>query len=95
TLHTQTEDTKKNLKFVPLAPACVVIRVLVPVYAANLPYSPLPWKLFWIMLFSAITYILLTSLKILIGLVLKKHATWIPLLVPEDYIWKQLCPSKF
>ncbi|PNX58496.1 protein pollen defective in guidance 1-like, partial [Trifolium pratense] len=72
-----------------------VIRVLVPVYAANLPYSPLPWKLFWIMLFSAITYILLTSLKILIGLVLKKHATWIPLLVPEDYIWKQLCPSKF
>ncbi|XP_045822876.1 protein POLLEN DEFECTIVE IN GUIDANCE 1-like [Trifolium pratense] len=76
TLHTQTEDTKKNLKFVPLAPACVVIRVLVPVYAANLPYSPLPWKLFWIMLFSAITYILLTSLKILIGLVLKKHATW-------------------
>ncbi|KAK2436850.1 protein POLLEN DEFECTIVE IN GUIDANCE [Trifolium repens] len=71
-----TEDTKKNLKFVPLAPACVVIRVLVPVYAANLPHSPLPWKLFWIMLFSAITYILITSLKVLIGLFLKKHATW-------------------
>ncbi|KAK2383055.1 protein POLLEN DEFECTIVE IN GUIDANCE [Trifolium repens] len=76
TLDKQTEDTKKNLKFVPLAPACVVIRVLAPVYAANLPHSPLPWKLFWIMLFSAITYILLTSLKVLIGLFLKKHATW-------------------
>ncbi|KAI5386510.1 variant 5, Protein POLLEN DEFTIVE IN GUIDANCE 1, partial [Lathyrus oleraceus] len=76
TLHMQTEDVKKNLKFVPLAPACVVIRVIAPVYAANLPYSPLSWKLFWIMLFSATTYILLTSLKSLIGLLLKKHATW-------------------
>lgn len=76
TLHMQSEDAKKNLKFVPLAPACVIIRVMAPVYAANLPYNPLPWKLFWIMLFSAITYILLTSLKILIGLVLNKHATW-------------------
>ncbi|XP_073226261.1 protein POLLEN DEFECTIVE IN GUIDANCE 1-like isoform X2 [Cicer arietinum] len=76
TLHMQTEDVKKNLKFVPLAPACVVIRVLAPVYAANLPCSLLLWQFFWIILFSAITYILLTSLKILIGLVLKKHATW-------------------
>ncbi|XP_058730882.1 protein POLLEN DEFECTIVE IN GUIDANCE 1-like isoform X2 [Vicia villosa] len=76
TLHMQTEDVQKNLKFIPLAPACVVIRVIAPVYAANLPYSPLSWKLFWIMLFSATTYILLTSLKILIGLLLKKHATW-------------------
>ncbi|CAI8618159.1 unnamed protein product [Vicia faba] len=76
TLHMQTEDVKKDLKFVPLAPACVVIRVVAPVYAANLPFSPLSWKLFWIMLFSATTYILLTSLKILIGLLLKKHATW-------------------
>lgn len=72
----QTEDAKKNLKFVPLAPACVIIRVMAPVYAANLPCNPLQWKLFWIMLLSAITYILLTSLKILIGLVLNKHATW-------------------
>ncbi|XP_061355800.1 protein POLLEN DEFECTIVE IN GUIDANCE 1-like [Gastrolobium bilobum] len=76
TLHMQTEDAKKNLTFVPLAPACVVIRVLSPVYAAILPYNPLPWRLIWIMLFSAITYIMLTSLKVLIGLVLQKHATW-------------------
>ncbi|KAL2979366.1 hypothetical protein AAZX31_13G168500 [Glycine max] len=72
----QTEDAKKKLTFVPLAPACVVIRVLAPVYAASLPYNPLPWRLFWILLFSAITYIMLTSLKVLIGMVLRKHARW-------------------
>ncbi|KAG4970988.1 hypothetical protein JHK85_037409 [Glycine max] len=76
TLHMQTEDAKKKLTFVPLAPACVVIRVLAPVYAASLPYNPLPWRLFWILLFSAITYIMLTSLKVLIGMVLRKHARW-------------------
>ncbi|XLR16197.1 hypothetical protein HN51_037180 [Arachis hypogaea] len=76
TLNIETEDAKKNLTFVPIAPACVVIRVLTPVYAANLPYNPLPWRLFWIMLFSAMTYIMLTSLKVLIGMILQKHATW-------------------
>ncbi|RDX65259.1 Protein POLLEN DEFECTIVE IN GUIDANCE 1, partial [Mucuna pruriens] len=49
TLHMQTEDVKKKLTFVPLAPACVVIRVLAPVYAANLPYNSLPWRLSWIL----------------------------------------------
>ncbi|KOM31097.1 hypothetical protein LR48_Vigan01g065200 [Vigna angularis] len=76
TLHIQTEDAKKKLTFVPLAPACVVIRVLAPVYAANLPYNSLSWRLSWILLFSAITYIMLTSLKVLIGMVLQKHARW-------------------
>ncbi|KAL5162786.1 Protein POLLEN DEFECTIVE IN GUIDANCE 1 [Glycine soja] len=76
TLHMQTEGAKKKLTFIPLAPACVVIRVLAPVYAANLPYNPLRWRLFWILLFSAITYIMLTSLKVLIGMVLQKHARW-------------------
>ncbi|KAK7400500.1 hypothetical protein VNO78_11708 [Psophocarpus tetragonolobus] len=76
TLHMQTEDAKKKLTFVPLAPACVVIRILAPVYAANLPYNPLPWRLFWILLFSAMTYIMLTSLKVLIGMLLQKHARW-------------------
>ncbi|KAL4303877.1 hypothetical protein GQ457_10G028140 [Hibiscus cannabinus] len=33
TLNIQTEDSKKNLTFVPLAPACVVIRVLTPAWA--------------------------------------------------------------
>ncbi|XP_019437156.1 PREDICTED: protein POLLEN DEFECTIVE IN GUIDANCE 1-like [Lupinus angustifolius] len=76
TLNMQTEGSKKNLTFVPLAPACVVIRVLTPVYAANLPSNPLPWRLFWILLFSAMTYVMLTSLKVLIGMGLQKHASW-------------------
>ncbi|KAK8522769.1 hypothetical protein V6N13_115722 [Hibiscus sabdariffa] len=64
TLNIQTEDSKKNLTFVPLAPACVVIRVLTPVYAAHLPYSPLPWRLFWILFLISVTYVMLTSLKV-------------------------------
>ncbi|KAK8259039.1 hypothetical protein V6Z12_D13G029900 [Gossypium hirsutum] len=76
TLNMQTEDSKKNLTFVPLAPACVVIRVLTPVYAAHLPYSPLPWRLFWIIFLISVTYVMLTSLKVMIGMGLQKHATW-------------------
>ncbi|CAJ1936370.1 unnamed protein product [Sphenostylis stenocarpa] len=76
TLHMQTENAKKKLTFVPLAPACVVIRVLAPVYAANLPYNSLSWRLSLILLFLAITYIMLTSLKVLVGMVLQKHARW-------------------
>ncbi|OAY29335.1 protein POLLEN DEFECTIVE IN GUIDANCE 1 [Manihot esculenta] len=76
TLNTQTEDKKKNLTFVPLAPACVVIRVLTPVYAAHLPYGPRAWRFFWILLLSAMTYVMLTSLKVMIGMGLRKHATW-------------------
>ncbi|KAH0875082.1 hypothetical protein HID58_072444 [Brassica napus] len=45
-----------------------VIRVLTPVYVAHLPYSPLPWKVSWMVLLSVITYIMLTSLKVLIGM---------------------------
>lgn len=76
TLNIQTEDKKKNLTFVPLAPACVVIRVLTPVYAAHLPYSPIPWRLFWILLLSAMTYIMLATLKVMIGMGLQKYASW-------------------
>ncbi|XP_022776567.1 protein POLLEN DEFECTIVE IN GUIDANCE 1-like isoform X2 [Durio zibethinus] len=76
TLNIQTEDSKKNLTFVPLAPACVVIRVLTPVYAAHLPYRPLPWRFFWILLLMSMTYVMLTSLKVMIGMGLQKHATW-------------------
>ncbi|KAJ1391655.1 Tapt1 family, partial [Sesbania bispinosa] len=89
TLHMQTEDAKKNLTFVPLAPACVVIRVLTPVYAANIPYNPLPWRLFWILLFSAITYILLTSLKGATKL-MSTAVKGIPLLVLEEHKCKEL-----
>lgn len=76
TSNIQTEGAKKNLTFVPLAPACVVIRVLTPVYAAHLPYNPLPWRLFWIILLSTMTFVMLTSLKVMIGMGLQKHATW-------------------
>ncbi|KZV19546.1 protein POLLEN DEFECTIVE IN GUIDANCE 1 [Dorcoceras hygrometricum] len=76
TLNIQTENAKKNLTFVPLAPACVVIRVLRPVYAAHLPFNPLPWRLFWIFLLFSITVVMLVSLKLMIGMGLQKHAKW-------------------
>ncbi|KAK6146689.1 hypothetical protein DH2020_020558 [Rehmannia glutinosa] len=77
TLNMQPEDGKKSLlTFVPLAPACVVIRVLRPVYAAHLPYNPLPWRVFWILVLSAMTFVMLASLKMLIGMGLRKHARW-------------------
>ncbi|CAN7087213.1 unnamed protein product, partial [Brassica oleracea var. botrytis] len=51
TLNIRPEDRKTNLTFVPIAPACVVIRVLTPVYAAHLPCSPLPWRVMWMAAF--------------------------------------------
>jgi len=62
--------------FPPFFLVLKVIRVLAPVYAANLPYNSLSRRLAWILLYSAITYIMLTSLKVLIGMVLQKHARW-------------------
>ncbi|KAL5698822.1 Protein POLLEN DEFTIVE IN GUIDANCE 1 [Ranunculus cassubicifolius] len=77
TLNIQPEDGKQNiLTFVPLAPACVVIRVLTPVYAAHLPYGPIPWRLLWIFLLSAMTYVMLASLKVMVGMGLQKFAAW-------------------
>ncbi|XP_077235999.1 protein POLLEN DEFECTIVE IN GUIDANCE 1-like [Tasmannia lanceolata] len=76
TLNIESEDGRSNLTFVPLAPACVVIRVLTPVYAAHLPIGPLPWRLSWIFFLSALTYIMLVTLKIMVGMGLKVLATW-------------------
>ncbi|XP_050233817.1 protein POLLEN DEFECTIVE IN GUIDANCE 1 [Mercurialis annua] len=76
TLDIQTGGKKKQLTFIPLAPACVVIRVLTPVYAAHLPCSPFAWRFFWILLLCSMTYVMLTSLKVMIGMGLQKHATW-------------------
>ncbi|KAF4368480.1 hypothetical protein F8388_018604 [Cannabis sativa] len=71
-LHMDLEDSKNILTFIPLAPACVVIRVLTPVYAACLPCHPFPWKLFWIVLLFSVNFVMLTSLKIGCNLVIKK-----------------------
>ncbi|XP_058105459.1 protein POLLEN DEFECTIVE IN GUIDANCE 1 [Magnolia sinica] len=76
TLGTQSEESQSNLTFIPLAPACVVIRVLSPIYAAHIPYGPLPWRLFWIFILSGMTYIMLVTLKIMVGLGLRLHARW-------------------
>ncbi|CAN8238731.1 unnamed protein product [Cochlearia groenlandica] len=76
TLNIRPEDRKTNLTFVPIAPACVVIRVLTPVYAAHLPCGTIQWRVSWMILLFIITYIMLTSLKVLIGMGLRKHATW-------------------
>ncbi|CAK9326051.1 unnamed protein product [Citrullus colocynthis] len=75
-LNMQGEDAKKNLTFIPVAPACVVIRVLTPVYAALLPYNPLPWRFLSVPLLFGVTYVMLISLKILVGISLQKYATW-------------------
>ncbi|KAL9259203.1 POLLEN DEFECTIVE IN GUIDANCE 1-like protein, partial [Drosera capensis] len=76
TLNIQTDGGKKNLTFVPLAPACVVIRVLTPVYAAHLPCSPLHLRWFWTSLLAVLTLFMLASLKVMIGMGLQKHAAW-------------------
>uniref|UniRef100_A0A0E0KI88 Protein POLLEN DEFECTIVE IN GUIDANCE 1 n=1 Tax=Oryza punctata TaxID=4537 RepID=A0A0E0KI88_ORYPU len=75
-LNDKTDDRQKDLTFIPLAPACVVIRVLTPVYATLLPAGPFIWRLFWILLWSVLTYFMLAVFKILVGLVLRCLATW-------------------
>ncbi|XP_038897744.1 protein POLLEN DEFECTIVE IN GUIDANCE 1 isoform X2 [Benincasa hispida] len=75
-LNMQSEDAKKNLTFIPVAPACVVIRVLTPVYAALLPFNPLRWRFLSVSLLFGVTYVMLISLKILVGITLQKYATW-------------------
>ncbi|XP_022865230.1 protein POLLEN DEFECTIVE IN GUIDANCE 1 [Olea europaea var. sylvestris] len=73
----QTDNEQKNLTFVPLAPACVVIRVLSPVYSAHLPYGPcLWWRLFCMFVLFMPTFLMLASLKVMIGMGLQKHARW-------------------
>ncbi|XP_074324720.1 protein POLLEN DEFECTIVE IN GUIDANCE 1-like [Apium graveolens] len=75
-LKLEEENGKKKLTFVPLAPACVIIRVLFPVYAAHLPQGPFLWRLFCIFFLAAITFMMLTTLKMMVGMGLQKHATW-------------------
>ncbi|XP_008775811.2 protein POLLEN DEFECTIVE IN GUIDANCE 1 [Phoenix dactylifera] len=75
-LNEKPDEHRKDLTFIPLAPACVVIRVLTPVYATVLPYGPLPWRLIWIIFWSSLTYIMLAICKMLVGLSLRHLATW-------------------
>ncbi|XP_020247992.1 protein POLLEN DEFECTIVE IN GUIDANCE 1-like isoform X2 [Asparagus officinalis] len=76
TLNEKPEERRQDLTFIPLAPACVVIRVLTPIYSNLLPFGPLLWRLFWILIWSSLTYIMLTVCKILVGVSLRGLATW-------------------
>ncbi|KAJ1293885.1 hypothetical protein BS78_01G103600 [Paspalum vaginatum] len=75
-LNDKSDDRQKDLTFIPLAPACVVIRVLAPVYATLLPAGPFIWRIFWILLWSVLTYFMLAIFKILVGLILRCLANW-------------------
>eukprot|EP01018_Ginkgo_biloba_P005852 Gb_09240 [translate_table: standard] len=76
TLNSQSHEVHKTLTFVPLAPACVVIRVLTPIYASHLPYGPFWWRWLWIILHFSVTYVMLATLKVMVGLCLQMHAGW-------------------
>ncbi|CAN6466748.1 unnamed protein product [Victoria cruziana] len=76
TLNVEPEEGRKHLTFIPLAPACVVIRVLTPIYTARLPYFPLWWRFFWMCALTSLTYIMLVILKIMVGMGLRLHAAW-------------------
>ncbi|CAL4926987.1 unnamed protein product [Urochloa decumbens] len=75
-LNDKPDDRQKDLTFIPLAPACVVIRVSTPVYATLLPAGPFIWRIFWILLWSVLTYFMLAIFKILVGLILRCLANW-------------------
>lgn len=75
-LNDKPDDRQKDLTFIPLAPACVVIRVLTPVYATLLPAGPFIWRIFWILLWSVLTYFMLAIFKIIVGLILRCLANW-------------------
>ncbi|KAJ9554116.1 hypothetical protein OSB04_018161 [Centaurea solstitialis] len=76
TLNIETGNGKNNLTFVPLAPACVVIRALSPIYAAHLPTGPILWRLLWIFILMVMMFVMLTSFKVMIGMALHKHSSW-------------------
>lgn len=76
TLNSQSHEVHTTLTFIPLAPACVVIRVLTPIYAAHLPYGPFWWRWLWITLHFSLTYFMLATLKVIVGFGLQMHAKW-------------------
>ncbi|XP_024391066.1 protein POLLEN DEFECTIVE IN GUIDANCE 1 isoform X4 [Physcomitrium patens] len=76
TLNSHSHEVHKTLHFVPLAPACVVLRVLIPLYATFLPQGPLLHRVVGIIILGGGTYIILLALKILVGLGLQMHAAW-------------------
>ncbi|CAA7394899.1 unnamed protein product [Spirodela intermedia] len=75
-LNIQTEDARKTLIFIPLAPACVVIRVLTPLYATVIPHRPLPLRLLWMVIWFSLTYAILVVCKMAVGLALSHLAGW-------------------
>lgn len=75
-LNEKPEERQKGLPFIPIAPACVVIRVLTPIYATLLPFGPFMWRLLWILIWSSLTYVMLAISKMMVGLSLHRLATW-------------------
>lgn len=75
TLTSQSRELHKTMSFVPFAPACVVIRVVIPLYAAYLP-GTLFWRLVVGLFFAIVTCVFLVALKILVALAVLKHASW-------------------
>ncbi|KMZ59641.1 Protein POLLEN DEFECTIVE IN GUIDANCE 1 [Zostera marina] len=74
-LNTKPEG-RKTLNFIPLAPACVVIRVLTPIYATLVPHEPLSSRWFWIMFWLILSFLILSICKLVVGLALNYLATW-------------------
>ncbi|KAG0513374.1 hypothetical protein BDA96_10G096500 [Sorghum bicolor] len=73
-LNDKPDDHQKDLTLIPLAPACVVIRVLTPY--TLFPAGPFIWRIFWILLWSVLTYFMLAIFKIIVGLILRCLANW-------------------
>ncbi|KAJ7570627.1 hypothetical protein O6H91_01G129100 [Diphasiastrum complanatum] len=76
TLNLPSHEGQKRLTFVPIAPACVVVRVLIPLYAAYLPQSPYWWRSLSILTLVMATYALLCVWKVVVGIGLQMHAKW-------------------
>ncbi|CAM6105144.1 unnamed protein product [Calypogeia fissa] len=76
TLNSQSHEVHKTLSFVPLAPACVVIRILLPVYASCIPEGPIWWRWPCMVLLGGLTYMVLVIFKVVVGLGLQYHAKW-------------------
>ncbi|GAQ89506.1 hypothetical protein KFL_005300100 [Klebsormidium nitens] len=76
TVQSGSHQVHKTLSFVPLAPACVVVRVVSPLLPKILPAGP-PWLTALLaMLVCVCSIAVLTLSKVVLGLGLQMHARW-------------------